>query len=73
MRSGRSMAFFLRFLFSCLTDADFLATEAFMSPARAVSRPRRQPSIGEMETALKQHLDQLAAHAVKTEVNKRRA
>lgn len=32
-------AFFQRILFSCLVDADFLATEAFMNPAQAVLRP----------------------------------
>nr|WP_276570294.1 CRISPR-associated endonuclease Cas3'' [Thiocystis minor] len=34
-----AVAFFTRLLFSCLTDADFLATEAFMSPERATARP----------------------------------
>lgn len=29
-----SIAFFTRFLFSCLVDADFLATEAFMNPSQ---------------------------------------
>jgi len=31
------MAFMLRYFFSCLVDADFLATEAFMQPGL---RPR---------------------------------
>lgn len=31
--SGFSVQFFTRMLFSCLVDADFLATEAFMSPS----------------------------------------
>ena len=35
-----AMAFMLRYFFSCLVDADYLATEAFMEPARA---DRRQP------------------------------
>lgn len=33
--AGYSLAFFLRMLFSCLVDADFLDTEAFMQGARA--------------------------------------
>jgi len=33
------VAFFARMLFSCLVDADFLATEAFLDPARAAARP----------------------------------
>ena len=32
------MAFMLRFFFSCLVDADFLATESFMSPERGATR-----------------------------------
>jgi CRISPR-associated endonuclease/helicase Cas3 len=38
-------AFFARMLFSALVDADFLATEAFMEPARTALRPRARPSI----------------------------
>ena len=34
-----SAAFFQRMLFSCLVDADFLATEAFMNPRQAALRP----------------------------------
>ncbi|MBA3964016.1 MAG: CRISPR-associated endonuclease Cas3'' [Chthoniobacterales bacterium] len=73
LRSGQSLSFFLRFLFSCLTDADFLATEAFMNPAQASRRPSEQPSIGVMETALDHHLDNLSARADETPVNRRRA
>lgn len=35
---GYSAAFLVRMLFSCLVDADFLATEAFMDPGRAAAR-----------------------------------
>jgi len=35
LRSGSTPAFFTRMLFSCLVDADFLATESFMAPVRA--------------------------------------
>jgi CRISPR-associated endonuclease/helicase Cas3 len=73
MLSGQPLAFFLRFLFSCLTDADFLATESFMSPAQATSRPDRQPSMEQMEAALDHHLRELATSAPRTEVNLRRA
>lgn len=37
--TGASLAPFARLLFSCLVDADFLATESFMSPERAQVRP----------------------------------
>jgi CRISPR-associated endonuclease/helicase Cas3 len=36
--AGFSSQFFTRMLFSCLVDADFLATEAFMNPAQAARR-----------------------------------
>ena len=38
-RDAFCVAFFVRMLFSCLVDADFLDTEHFMSPACAARRP----------------------------------
>jgi CRISPR-associated endonuclease/helicase Cas3 len=73
LQSARSLAFFLRFLFSCLTDADFLATESFMNPAQATTRPKQQASIAEMEAALTCYLDELTARAGQTKVNVERA
>ena len=35
---GYDVSFWLRMLFSCLVDADFLCTEGFMSPAQAAAR-----------------------------------
>lgn len=40
-----AMGFYTRMLFSCLVDADFLATEAFMNPAQSVKRPQWGPEI----------------------------
>jgi len=37
-RDGFSAAFFLRMIFSCLVDADFLDTEGFMKPEQAALR-----------------------------------
>jgi len=37
-RNAFSSAFFVRMLFSCLVDADFLDTEAFMNPSQAALR-----------------------------------
>lgn len=39
-RESFSLSFFTRMLFSCLVDADFLATEAFMDPLQATARNR---------------------------------
>ncbi|MCW1887567.1 CRISPR-associated endonuclease Cas3'' [Luteolibacter flavescens] len=40
-----SLSFFTRMLFSCLVDADFLATEAFMNPSQAGNRNRQPEGI----------------------------
>lgn len=66
-----SLQFFVRMLFSCLVDADFLDTEAFMSPRRAQERPEwPEGIIGRMTEALATHLESLAASD--TEVNRQR-
>lgn len=39
----RNLAFWLRMLYSCLVDADFLDTEGFMDGARAAARGGYQP------------------------------
>lgn len=46
------LGFATRMLFSCLVDADFLATESFMSPDKAAERPEDQSDF----TALDAHL-----------------
>lgn len=56
LRSGHSLAFFARMLFSALVDADFLATEAFMSSAKHRSRFIPAPSIIDLESTLAAHL-----------------
>ena len=43
-----AVSFLLRMLYSCLVDADFLDTEAFCAPQRAVLRPA-WPSLTELE------------------------
>jgi len=54
--SGRSLATFARMIFSALVDADFLATEAFMTPEKSRSRPVKPPSIATLEATLATHL-----------------
>lgn len=49
-------AFFARLLFSCLVDADFLATEAFMNPDARRQRPEWPSGILQrMDTGLSDH------------------
>jgi CRISPR-associated endonuclease/helicase Cas3 len=69
---GFAASFFVRMLFSCLVDADFLDTEAYIDPERASKRNKylRLPQIKQM---LDSHLDSLARKAPKTAVNELRA
>jgi CRISPR-associated endonuclease/helicase Cas3 len=68
-----ALAFFTRMLFSCLVDADRTCTEQFCEPDRAAERRVKRPSIPEMESALRAHLDRLGTAAAPTEVNRQRA
>src|SRR5690606_29928945 len=53
-----SLGFFTRMLFSCLVDADFLATEAFMNPSQAEERNRRTTdSLAELSRLVDAEID----------------
>jgi CRISPR-associated endonuclease/helicase Cas3 len=55
-----TFAFFVRMLFSCLVDADFLDTERFMDPARHEARPRWPDDIFErMINVLDRYVERL--------------
>jgi CRISPR-associated endonuclease/helicase Cas3 len=58
----------VRMLFSCLCDADFLDTEAFYGPEKAQARDGA-PDVGELAVTLGAHLDHKSASAPATEVN----
>jgi CRISPR-associated endonuclease/helicase Cas3 len=64
------VAFFVRMLFSCLVDSDFLATEGFMAPERAVQRPDRDPEPADLLTRLDRHLAELKAGSRDSSVNR---
>lgn len=68
-----ALAFFTRMLFSCLIDADRTCTERFCNPEQAAQRQFMRPSIGDMESAIRNHLDSMTATASTTEVNRQRA
>ncbi|MCR4402504.1 MAG: CRISPR-associated helicase Cas3' [Firmicutes bacterium] len=69
---GFGVAFFIRMLFSCLVDADFLDTERFMDPVRHKMRPR-SPKVTELHCRLERYLRQKTAGAPDTRVNRIRA
>lgn len=62
------LTMWIRMLFSCLCDADFLATEGFMSPDRSQQRPQGV-ALDTLEHCLNEHLQDLATNAPATPVN----
>ena len=68
-----AMAFMLRFFFSCLVDADFLATEAFMNQSQAKLRADWPDDIIlKMLPVLENHLTSKFANSAGTPVNQAR-
>lgn len=67
-----SLALWLRMLFSCLVDADFLDTEAFMDDKRSGLR-FGYPSILALKSAFDQYMVDKAANAKDSDVNRIRA
>lgn len=65
-------ALWARLLFSCLVDADFLDTEAYMNPEQAALRGA-WPEIDTLLESFDAHMTQLAAKAAPTPVNRLRA
>jgi CRISPR-associated endonuclease/helicase Cas3 len=71
-RACFQLSFFIRMLFSCLTDADFLDTEHFMEAGESVWR-RGYPGLMVLEEELLRHVDDLVAHAPASIINEQRA
>ena len=67
-----SLALWLRMLFSCLVDADFLDTEAFMDDKKSGLRSG-YPSIEALKSAFDLHMADKAANAKVSDVNRIRA
>jgi CRISPR-associated endonuclease/helicase Cas3 len=62
----------IRMLFSCLVDADFLDTEAYMTPADTKRRAESQISLEEARVMLDRHLFDLGRSAAQTDINQAR-
>lgn len=58
----------VRMLFSCLVDADYLDTEAFMSPEQARLRGSKTTMM-ELSSKLEAFIDRLSSNALDNEVN----
>lgn len=70
-RSGFSLSFFTRMIFSCLVDADFLDTEAFCTPQQAQDRPTfgEDKLFRELKQRLDKFLKEKSQQADQTPVN----
>lgn len=69
---GTDPALWIRMLFSCLVDADFLDTEAFMDLNRSIAR-QGYPSLSELQPLLETHMQRLEIEARASEVNRLRS
>lgn len=59
---GYALGFFTRFTFSALVDADWLDTEAFMSPGKAVARAQQpQPTLAVLRDCLDAYLSRFGS------------
>lgn len=70
MAPGGSKGFslWIRMLFSCLVDADFLDTEAFMNEEKSSSR-KGAPTIDEMLPVFNRYMEEKISKATETPVN----
>lgn len=71
-RFGFQLSFFIRMLYSCLTDADFLDTERFMDPVKASWR-QGYPDLSVMEEKLALYMKRLVSNSFASFINSRRA
>ncbi|MEE4377488.1 MAG: CRISPR-associated endonuclease Cas3'', partial [Candidatus Competibacteraceae bacterium] len=69
---GADPAFWIRMLFSCLVDADFLDTEAFMDPQKAADR-QGYAALTQLLTVFDEYMTQIGQGAEPTVVNRVRA
>lgn len=71
-QEGFSMAFFIRMLYSCLVDADFLDTEKYCQPQKSTGRGGH-PSLHQMQRRLALYLENITTRASETTINKARS
>ena len=67
-----SAAFWIRMLYSCLVDADFLDTEAFMDASKSTDRGG-YPELAQLAQVFFDRVDEFQRQAEATEVNRIRA
>ena len=72
VKNPRDLHLWVRMLFSCLVDADFLDTERFMSPDNFALR-EKSISLKELKVRFDSFMDKMSQNAPSTEINKIRA
>ena len=72
VKNPRDLHLWVRMLFSCLVDADFLDTERFMSPENFALR-ENSLSLKELKARFDSFMDKMSKNAPSTEINKIRA
>ncbi|PZN83931.1 MAG: CRISPR-associated helicase/endonuclease Cas3 [Candidatus Methylumidiphilus alinenensis] len=70
---GGALHCWIRLLFSCLVDADFLDTEAFMEPAKTKQRGMEETGVSVMLERFDAHMAEKTALAEDTPVNRIRS
>ncbi len=70
---GADYSLFIRMLFSCLVDADFLDTEAFMDHNRKRLRLQQYPPVEQLLTSFDYYMDEMCRNAEDTEINRIRS
>ncbi|TAJ43958.1 CRISPR-associated helicase Cas3' [Methanofollis fontis] len=70
-RMGFSISFYIRMLFSCLVDADFLDTEGFMSPDKSSLRGQYE-SFDTLSRKFDDHMDAMLSTAEDNPINRYR-
>lgn len=71
-RTKEGHALWIRMLYSCIVDADFLDTEAFLEPDKSKTR-KGYPSLNELLLLFESYMVTKQSEADDTPVNKRRA
>lgn len=72
-RNSSDVSFWMRMLYSCLVDADFLDTEAFMDRERSEERSKPYSSLEVLSRKFFEKLNEMEAEAAKTKVNEIRS
>lgn len=70
---NRGWWLWIKMLYSCLVDADWLDTESFVNPEKAQKRPEHFDSLEALLTRFTHHMENVSAKAAKTPVNLLRA